>query len=83
MNHNIESNFYNSAEENDGETDNYVTCPLLQLKYSRQRKPITYRYVISKIIITVSDSFIIYCCCCYYNYYVAYIVLTIGVSTPF
>jgi len=40
MNHSIESSFYN-AEENDGETDNYVTCPLLQLKYSRSRKPIT------------------------------------------
>lgn len=42
MNHSIESSFYN-AEENDGETDNYVTCPLLQLKYSRSRKPITSR----------------------------------------
>ncbi|XP_025190635.1 serine/threonine-protein kinase mph1-like [Melanaphis sacchari] len=42
MNHSIESNFYN-VEENDGETDNYVTCPLLQLKYSRSRKPITSR----------------------------------------
>uniref|UniRef100_A0A2S2NEY7 Uncharacterized protein n=1 Tax=Schizaphis graminum TaxID=13262 RepID=A0A2S2NEY7_SCHGA len=42
MNHSIESNFYN-VEENEGETDNYVTCPLLQLKYSRSRKPITSR----------------------------------------
>jgi len=49
MNHRIESNFYNSVEENDGETDNYVTCPLLQLKYSKPRKLIT-RYVIIKII---------------------------------
>lgn len=40
MNHNRDSNFYNKAEENDGDTDNYVTCPLLQLKYSRPRKPI-------------------------------------------
>lgn len=47
MNHSMESKFFNSAEENDGETDNYVTCPLLQLKYARPRKPIT-RYVIRK-----------------------------------
>jgi len=41
----MESKFYNNnIEENDGETDNYITCPLLQLKYSRPRKPIT-RYV--------------------------------------
>lgn len=33
-----------SIEENEEDTDNYVTCPLLQLKYSRPRKPIT-RYV--------------------------------------
>jgi len=50
MNHTTKSNFYNSVEENDGETDNYVTCPLLQLKYSRPRKPIT-RYVIEIITI--------------------------------
>lgn len=41
MNHSIESGFYNNVDDNDGETDNYVTCPLLQLKYSRSRKPIT------------------------------------------
>lgn len=46
MNHRIGSGFYNNVEENDGETD-YVTCPLLQLKYSRPRKPIT-RWVIRK-----------------------------------
>lgn len=47
MNRNMESKFYsNNVEENDGETDNYITCPLLQLKYSRPRKPIT-RYVSS------------------------------------
>lgn len=40
MNHNRGSKFYNT-EDNDGETDNYVTCPLLQLKYCRPRKPIT------------------------------------------
>lgn len=44
MNRNMGSKFYNNVEENDGETDNYVTCPLLQLKYSKPRKPIT-RYV--------------------------------------
>uniref|UniRef100_A0A2H8U1J5 Dual specificity protein kinase Ttk n=1 Tax=Melanaphis sacchari TaxID=742174 RepID=A0A2H8U1J5_9HEMI len=43
MNRNMGSKFYNNTEENDGETDNYVTCPLLQLKYSRPRKPITSR----------------------------------------
>ncbi|XP_050425966.1 uncharacterized protein LOC126836515 [Adelges cooleyi] len=43
MNSGIESGRYNNVEEHDGETDNYVTCPLLQLKYSRQRKPITSR----------------------------------------
>lgn len=41
MNHSVKSSFYNSVEDNDGETDNYVTCPLLQLKYSRPRKLIT------------------------------------------
>lgn len=41
MNRNIESNVYNNAEENNEETDNYFTCPLLQLKFSRPRKPIT------------------------------------------
>lgn len=41
MNHSIKSTFYNNVEENDGETDNYVTCPLLKLKYSRPRKQIT------------------------------------------
>lgn len=41
MNNNRESSFYNDIEGNDGETDNYVTCPLLQLKYSRPRKTIT------------------------------------------
>lgn len=45
MNRNMGSKFCNNnIEENDGETDNYITCPLLQLKYSRPRKPIT-RYV--------------------------------------
>jgi len=45
MNRNMGSKFYNNnIEENDGETDNYITCPLLQIKYSRPRKPIT-RYV--------------------------------------
>jgi hypothetical protein len=39
----MESKFFNNTEEND-ETDNYITCPLLQLKFARQRKPIT-RYV--------------------------------------
>ncbi|XP_060837449.1 dual specificity protein kinase TTK-like isoform X1 [Rhopalosiphum padi] len=43
MNRNMGSKFYNNIEENDGETDNYVTCPLLQLKYSKPRKPITSR----------------------------------------
>ncbi|KAL4099034.1 hypothetical protein QTP88_023535 [Uroleucon formosanum] len=44
MNRNMGSKFYNNnIEENDGETDNYITCPLLQLKYSRPRKPITSR----------------------------------------
>uniref|UniRef100_A0A2S2NU64 Dual specificity protein kinase TTK n=1 Tax=Schizaphis graminum TaxID=13262 RepID=A0A2S2NU64_SCHGA len=43
VNRNMGSKFYNNIEENDGETDNYVTCPLLQLKYSRPRKPITSR----------------------------------------
>lgn len=37
----MKSNFYNNGEENDGETDGYVTCPLLQLKYNRPRKTIT------------------------------------------
>lgn len=41
MNHSIKSTFYNNVDENDGETDNYVTCPLLKLKYSRPRKQIT------------------------------------------
>lgn len=41
MNHqNIKSSLYNNVEENDGDTD-YVTCPLLQLKYSRPRRTIT------------------------------------------
>ncbi|VVC40478.1 Protein kinase domain,Protein kinase-like domain,Protein kinase, ATP binding site,Serine/threonine- [Cinara cedri] len=41
MNHSTESSVFGNVEENDGETDNYVTCPLLQLKYSRPRKPIS------------------------------------------
>lgn len=41
MNRSIESSSFNKVEENDGETDDYVTCPLLQLKFSRSRKPIT------------------------------------------
>ncbi|XP_003241140.2 dual specificity protein kinase TTK-like [Acyrthosiphon pisum] len=44
MNFNMGSKFYNNnIEENDGDTDNYITCPLLQIKYSRPRKPITSR----------------------------------------
>lgn len=39
MNHNRDLNVFGN-DANDGETDNYVTCPLLQLKYSRPRKPI-------------------------------------------
>lgn len=49
MNHSSDSSVYSNIEDNDEETDNYITCPLLQLKYSRPRKPI--RYVINKIII--------------------------------
>lgn len=56
MNHNRDLNVF-SNDENDGETDNYVTCPLLQLKYSRPRKPV--RYVIYEIIIFLISILII------------------------
>lgn len=44
MNQKVEANFLSLVEDNDGDTDNYATCPLLQLKYTRPRRPIT-KYV--------------------------------------
>jgi len=44
MNPSLGYKCHNNVEENDGETDNYIICPLLQYKYSRPRRQIT-KYV--------------------------------------
>lgn len=50
MNQKVESNFCSLVEDNDGDTENYATCPLLQLKYTRPRRPIRYVNVLLIII---------------------------------